>query len=216
MVQAAQLFDFCPKLHYTIVTTQQKSSRDSTQSETMTKAVGAALVPEILAQSPPAVKVGAGTCVNRREKIEGRFLMSTGRRESFVRWQGRTIEQLGFVNNLLIGLATGVLAFQTQLAFNDTVSFTLAERGFLVSSITLVFLSLLFGCYIACNRLCSFRTTEQVARKRETNQREGIERLRYRYRTLDKRTWALLPFQTGLFAFGGGLLLVASVLRYLK
>jgi len=26
----------------------------------MTKAVGAALVPEILAQSPPAVKVGAG------------------------------------------------------------------------------------------------------------------------------------------------------------
>jgi len=46
---------------------QQKSSRDSIQSETMTKAVGAALVPEILAQSLPAVKVGAGVFVSEGE-----------------------------------------------------------------------------------------------------------------------------------------------------
>jgi len=35
----------------------------------MTKAVGAALVPEILAQSPPAVKVGAGIFVWRAADI---------------------------------------------------------------------------------------------------------------------------------------------------
>jgi hypothetical protein len=42
------------------------------------------------------------------------------RNDSFVRWQGRTIEQLGFVNNLLIGLAAGILAFQMDkgLSFN--------------------------------------------------------------------------------------------------
>ena len=63
IARAAQLFDFYPKLHYTTIVMQQKSSRDSTQSETMTKAVGAALVPETLVQSPPAVEVGAGFVV---------------------------------------------------------------------------------------------------------------------------------------------------------
>jgi len=140
--------------------------------------------------------------------------MSNNRRKSFVRWQGRAIEQLGFVNNLLIGLATGVLAFQTQLAFDDNVSFALTEKILLVLSIASVFFSLALGCYIAWNRLCSFRITTRIARKRETNQREGIEGMRALSKTLDKRTWTLLPWQTSLFAFGGLLLLVASIVRY--
>jgi len=50
---------------------QQKSSRDSTQSETMTKAVGAALVLEILAQSPPAVKVWRVFLLLREPTVDG-------------------------------------------------------------------------------------------------------------------------------------------------
>ena len=45
--------------------------------------------------------------------------MSNDEQQSFIRWQSMRIEQLSFVNNLLIGLATGMLAFQTQLAFDD-------------------------------------------------------------------------------------------------
>lgn len=142
--------------------------------------------------------------------------MSNEGNESFVRWQGRTIEQLGFVNNLLVGLATGMLAFQTKVAFDDKVSFTGVERWLAILSIILVFLSLAFGCYVAWNRLRSFRATMQTARQRETNQRQGIEELRTLSTALDKRTWWLLPLQTALFALGGLLLLVLSILRYLK
>jgi len=144
-----------------------------------------------------------------------RLPMSNEGNGSFVRWQGRTIEQLGFVNNLLIGLATGMLAFQTKLAFDDKVSFTTVERWLAIPSIILVFFSLAFGCYVAWNRLRSFRATMQTARKRETGQRQSIEELRALSAALDKRTWKLLPVQTALFALGGLLLLVSSVLRYL-
>jgi hypothetical protein len=67
--------------------------------------------------------------------------MSNDEKQSFIRWQGRTIEQLGFVNNLLIFLATGMLAFQVQLAVRK-VSFTLLDKCIIVLSTLLIFISL--------------------------------------------------------------------------
>lgn len=45
--------------------------------------------------------------------------MSDTNEQSFIRWQKFRIEQLGYVNNLLIFLATGMLAFQVQLAVKE-------------------------------------------------------------------------------------------------
>lgn len=142
--------------------------------------------------------------------------MSNNEQQSFVRWQGITIKQLSFVNNLLIGLATGMLAFHTQLAFDDKSSVTAVDKWLVVLSIVFLFLSLAIGCYLALNRLCSFRITAQVARKRETDARERIEELRTVARKLDERTWRLLAGQTILFALGGLPLVIASVIRYLR
>ena len=142
--------------------------------------------------------------------------MSNDEQQSFIRWQSIRIEQLSFVNNLLIGLATGMLAFQTQLAFDDKVSLTVIDKWLVILSIVLAFSSLAVGCYLAWNRLHSFRTTAQIARKRETGKRESIEELRALVKRLDGRTWQLLTVQIALFTLGGLPLLVVSVLRYLR
>lgn len=137
-------------------------------------------------------------------------------REAFVRWQGRTIEQFTSVNNLFTGLATGLLAFQAKLVFDDKVSFTSSEKWLIVSSIILETLSSIVGGYLPLNRLRSFRTTAQIAKNRGTNERENIDALRDLVNALDRKTWQLLPLQTILFILGGLLLLIVSLLRLSK
>jgi hypothetical protein len=142
--------------------------------------------------------------------------MSNGEKGSFIRWQGKTNEQLGYVNNLFTGLATGLLAFQTNLAFNDKADLTMPERVLIIISLTSLGVSLAFGCHVALNRLEAFRSTAQIARKREKEEREGIEELRESTNARDKETWKYLEKQIITFAMGGALLLVASIFRYLR
>ena len=140
--------------------------------------------------------------------------MPNSEKQSFIRWQGRTIEQLGFVNNLLIFLATGMLAFQVQLAIGE-ISFTILNKCIIVLSMLLIFISLILGCYLAWNRLLAFRITAQVARKRETGKREGIDDLRDKVKTLDKRTWLLLPAQTVSFGLGALFLVIFATIHFI-
>ena len=135
--------------------------------------------------------------------------------ESFIRWQGRTIEQLGFVNNLFIGLATALLIFEAKLPFEEKVTLSCTEKWLAFLSVLSVFLSLAFGCYVAWNRLRSFRNTTHIARQRETGNRTNIEELRALVKRLDSRTWPLLTIQTVLFSIGALLFAVFSILRYL-
>jgi len=142
--------------------------------------------------------------------------MSQNNNGAFVRWQGRTIEQLGVVNNLLIGLATGLLAYETQLAFEVNANFSLCEKSWLISSVIFNFLSLIVGCYVAWNRLKSFRITAKIARKRETSDREGIDELRGKTKSLDSVTWFLISTQFIVFLLGISSLLIVTVMRYLQ
>ena len=141
--------------------------------------------------------------------------MSNDEKQSFIRWQGRTIEQLGFVNNLLIFLATGMLAFQSQLAIRE-ISLTILDKYTIILSTLFIFISLILGCYLALNRLRSFRLTARVARKRETKKREGIEYLRKKVKTLDKRTWWLLHMQNVSFGLGALLLVIFAIIHFIK
>lgn len=122
---------------------------------------------------------------------------------SFIRWQGRTIKQFGFVNNLLITLALSFLVFQTRYFFDENtvqpLDILLILLG--ISSVSM-FASLIVGGFLAMNRLLSFRYTAQIARKRETGQRDNIKELRDWTNELDTRTWRLLWWQVGLFAHG--------------
>ena len=138
--------------------------------------------------------------------------MSEQTKKSFLRWQGRTIEQLGFVNNLLIGLATAILAFNARLVFDNTI-IIVSEKCWLISSLICVFLSMILGCYCALNRLWSFRITMRIAKQRETGKRESIEKNRCLVSNLDKVTWWMIILQATLFAVGGLLLVIISIIH---
>jgi hypothetical protein len=71
----------------------------------------------------------------------------------------------------------------------------------------------MLGCYLALNRLRSFRVTAQVARKRETGKTEGMDDLRDKVKTIDKKTWWLLRAQTVSFVLGALLLVIFVVMQ---
>lgn len=85
---------------------------------------------------------------------------------SFVRWQSRRIEQFGVVTNLLLGLATGVLALEMPIAFGEKPP-SGAQGAVVGTSVALLFGSVAVGLIVAWNRLKSFRLTAQIARRRE-------------------------------------------------
>jgi hypothetical protein len=140
--------------------------------------------------------------------------MSENQNESFIRWQDISIHQLGAVNNLFIGLATGLLAFQTQLAFDQEVNLLPWETLIMAASLIFLFLSILVGCYLAWNRLSDFRLTAQIARKREKDQRGDIAELRCKSKYLGNLTWSLIQWQAVLFALGSLVLLIVTIGRY--
>lgn len=129
---------------------------------------------------------------------------------SFVRWQDKSIGQLGFINNLLITLASGFLILETQYFIGEKTIQPIAILLIALSAV-FVFASLVAGGILAINRLLSFRHTAQVARKRETRQREGIKDLRDWTNELDTRTWKLLWWQVGLFSVAS-LFLLATII----
>ncbi|NJR63485.1 MAG: hypothetical protein HC769_34730 [Cyanobacteria bacterium CRU_2_1] len=90
------------------------------------------------------------------------------------------------------------------------------EKLLVISSIILIFASLAVGCYVAWNRLSSFRNTTKIARQREKNQHENLEGLRKLVNLQDERTWLLLRLQAILFGLGSFLLLIAAIVKYLQ
>ena len=128
--------------------------------------------------------------------------MSDHTKGSFIRWQGITLQQLSFVNNLIIGLSAGILAFQFDIAFSRGLIFDCTSKLLFSFSIGLISLSLVVGCVTALNRLTDFRTTAQVARKREKGDLKDIEKLREKAKCLGKWTWRLSKIQIVLFSLG--------------
>lgn len=90
----------------------------------------------------------------------------------YPRLQERVQTQLGFLNNLLITLAIGVLAFSANASANSTELSELRWRKWLLfAGIILLALSVLVGLRLANNRLQSLRITARVARMRELRHR---------------------------------------------
>jgi inner membrane protein involved in colicin E2 resistance len=141
--------------------------------------------------------------------------MSDNDERSFIRWQKFRIEQLGYTNNLLIFLATGMLTFQVQLAVKE-LCFTILDKRIIVFFTLLLFLSLMVGCYLAWNRLRAFRITAQIARKRETEKRGGIENLRAKVDHIEKITYQLLAAQALSFLLGALLLVIFTVIQFIE
>jgi hypothetical protein len=115
-------------------------------------------------------------------------------KERFVRWQRITREQFSAVSNLVLGLATALLAFQSSALTAPSAT----SRWLAVVSMLLLATSVALGLACAWNRLLDFRQTAQNARGGSHVDTEA----------LGNRSWTLLGWQ--LCLFGLGALLVGS------
>jgi amino acid permease len=148
-------------------------------------------------------------------QLKASNVASANKKQSFIRWQERTMKQLGYVNDLLIALSIGLIAFQTQLVIGQE-SFNILNKVIISLSLLLILLSILLGCYVAWNRLLSFRLTAQIARKRETNQRARIDELRDEVKIKDERTWWYLHAQAVSFGVGALLLVIFTITHLIE
>jgi uncharacterized membrane protein YbhN (UPF0104 family) len=130
-------------------------------------------------------------------------------RESSIRWQGRTIEQLGYALNLILGLTVAALGFEVSLILNKDFHRAGWQKCILSISLLALVLSVAVGLWCVLNRLRDFRTTAETAWKRENDASDiKLQPLRTLTRTLGKRTWVLFQWQLWSFSLGVLLLVV--------
>src|SRR3990172_2282403 len=86
-----------------------------------------------------------------------------------------THRQFAFVNNLFIGLSTGILTFLVHLAFNNDFSFSnVVVQGLVLLATITTFASLLVGVILAWIRVQHFRLFSGASISNE----RGIQKIR--------------------------------------
>jgi hypothetical protein len=112
--------------------------------------------------------------------------------ESFTRWQGRSIEQLGGVINLLLGLSIAIMGYLINFVSAPNTTLECWDKFFFILSLIFSFSSIAFGITTNLNRLCDFRITTKIARRREKNVSSiELQDDRKTSKRLGKRTWCL-------------------------
>ena len=131
--------------------------------------------------------------------------MAADRNSRVVRWQGRSIAQLGFVNNTILALTTASIGFAVS---RESCGW---RWWVLLLGIMCLVVSAGLALWCAVNRLKDFRESAQLARGR-MGVMDGVERRR-KNRKRGDLTWTLLYYQLRTFAVGALLIVVALVPR---
>ena len=145
----------------------------------------------------------------------------------YLRWENRRIEQMGFINNLLTGLASILLFWMLQgsleekLVVSQCINWVVLIAGFCF------LLAVVFGLWLAFNRLNDFRKTAELIRqeherastfkdidaKQQAQLKRVIEKEKNRNKNIGNRSWSLLVTQFILFISGLLSLGIAVVLK---
>lgn len=131
--------------------------------------------------------------------------------ESFVHWQTVTRDHFSSVSNLVLGLATGLLAFVVSgFPFLQLTSKCLL----FVSTGSMLFLAASIGLAVWCaiNRLRDFRATAQIARSRSKGESVSPD-ARYNTKVLGRLSWRLFWWQLILFVFGATGVSITAIAR---
>ena len=134
--------------------------------------------------------------------------------ESFIRWQGRTIEQFGYAVNLFLMLSTASLGFGVNLILQHKAQISCEGWALIPIGCFLLLFSIFIGIATVINRLYDFRLTTQIARKREKDgKKEILETLRNKEKFHSRATWNLFWTQAILFGLGVLVFCIATFLR---
>jgi len=142
-------------------------------------------------------------------------------KDSFIRWQGRSVEQLSYANNLFLGFSTATLGFALSVVKDQTYQPNCAAKITMLLGLATLSLSILIGAICAICRLYDFRTTAGIARHREKGEAENHSRSvlhgelrssRSLAKALGSVTWVLFRIQ--VFTFLGGAFLVGVAFAF--
>ena len=136
------------------------------------------------------------------------------KQDSFIRWQNITINQLGFVNNLIVVLAIGLIGYSINFIQNEKIILISVQKVFFWIGGILLLSSITLGILTSINRLRDFKLTAKIARKRESKQLEDIEENREKSKELGIVTWSLLISQIITFGIGFILTLITVIIEY--
>ena len=119
--------------------------------------------------------------------------------DSFSRWQSVSVQQLGATTNLILGLATGLVALMFTFLLDEKHPLANAVCPVMLA-IILLGISILSAIACSLTRLYDFRYTAQLARGKL--QRESRQEKRACVKTLGRWTWVLLWVQILSFGLG--------------
>src|SRR4030067_886813 len=122
--------------------------------------------------------------------------------ERFAKGQGVTREQLGSTSNLVLGLATGLLAFAT-LVLLDKKRVASCAFGLGIAACFLLAITVVLALWCATNRLTDFRLTAKIANPKNSSNPQ-LEEWREESRRPGGRTWTIFCGQLLSFALGSG------------
>lgn len=127
--------------------------------------------------------------------------------DSLTRWEKTRRDALGTAIALLFGLASGGAAYCSSLLTNKEAEFGGTGTWFYLATALMFILCLIASIAVTVTRLCSFRATVEVVRKREAgNDANALEGLRRRSNRFDSWTWGLFWLQLATFTLGAALL----------
>jgi hypothetical protein len=135
--------------------------------------------------------------------------------ESYIRWQNIRITQLGFANNLIIGLSVGLLGYLMSF-ITKSISFNLFQKILIWFCCPLLLISCLMGLLLIINRLEDFRITSQIARKRELGENVDIKILRSQTKEIGKKTWNLFIWQVSTFFLGFVCIIAIILINFIQ
>ncbi|WP_422353887.1 hypothetical protein [Roseivirga pacifica] len=122
--------------------------------------------------------------------------------ESYIRWQNIRITQLGFANNLILGISIALIGFMLDFLQTDDLVLNSCQKFLFWVGGSLTLVSIGFGLYVVFNKLDDFRLTAQIARKRETGKTDGIEDDRTESKVLGTKTWNCFIWQVSTLIVG--------------
>jgi hypothetical protein len=112
--------------------------------------------------------------------------------DRFVRWQGRTLEQMGYAINTLLVLANATLGFVISKLLD--VDIYCCAKCLLTIGSTILLICIVTLLFLIMNRLYDFRSTTQNANDSNSKQNDTVK--------IGNRTWVLFYTAFSTFLLG--------------
>ena len=136
------------------------------------------------------------------------------KKDSFIRWQGRSTEELGKAINLLLSLCLATIGFAVSKLLDKEFQFqNCTIKSILIFGVSIILISTIILLRLIYNRLFAFRLTAQIARKRETNQSSDINSSRQEVQKKDKLTWTLFKLSIVSFVVGELFIIIGFIIE---